>query len=114
MQEKRKLKRRHLIYYLRVFDRNTDDLIGHLVDITPEGAMLISDRPIETNTVFQFRMALPREIIRREHLYFDAESLWCQKDVNPSFYNTGFRFVKVSRDHLVIIDQLLDDFGFRD
>jgi hypothetical protein len=47
MQEKRKLKRRHLIYYLRVFEKNTDTLLGYLVDITPEGIMIMSESPVE-------------------------------------------------------------------
>ena len=56
MNEKRKLNRRHLIYYLRVFDRDTSILIGHLVDITAEGIMLISEDPIETDNIFQLKM----------------------------------------------------------
>ena len=114
MHEKRKLNRRHLIYYLRVFDRNTNILIGHLVDITAEGIMLISEDPIDTYTIFQLKMDLPQRMENKEQLHFDAKSLWHKKDVNPNFYNTGFQFLKVSRDHFVVIEQLLDDFGFRD
>ena len=56
--DSRSLKRRHLIYYLRVFDRNTDKLFGHIVDITTEGVMMIGEKAIETNTVYQLRMEL--------------------------------------------------------
>jgi hypothetical protein len=43
MPEKRKLKRRQLIYYLRVLDRDSGALVGRLVDITTEGVMLLSE-----------------------------------------------------------------------
>ena len=114
MRDKRKLRRRHLLYYLRVFDRTNDNLVGHLVDITHEGIMLITEHSIEPDQVFQFRMDLPKEIMGREQMHFDAESLWYRKDTNPNFYNIGFRFLRVSQHHFALIEELLDDFGFRD
>ena len=112
--EKRRLKRSHLIYYLRVFSRTSNETLGHLVDITPEGAMLISEKPIPVNTHFEFRMLLPTEIFGRTHLDFDAESLWSKRDVNPDFHDTGFRLLNVSVRDTAIISRLIDDYGFRD
>lgn len=114
MTEKRKLKRRHLIYYLRVFDQNSNQLLGHLVDITTEGAMLISEKPIITNTLFQAKMVLPEEIEGSKDITFGANSIWCKKDVNPDYYVTGFQLQDVTDDDLEIIEQLIVEFGFRD
>ena len=114
MLEKRKLKRRHLIYYLRVFDRNTDALVGHLVDIASEGILLISERSVETDQIFQLKMVLPAEILGKEQLHFDARCVRCQKDINPDFFNIGFQLQKVVRNHFLVIEQLIDDLGFRD
>ena len=114
MLEKRKLKRRHLIYYLRVFDRNTDALVGHLVDIASEGILLISERSVETDQIFQLKMVLPAEILGKEQLHFDARCVRCQKDINPDFFNIGFQLQKVARNHFLVIEQLIDDLGFRD
>jgi hypothetical protein len=114
MIERRKLKRRHLIHYLKVFDRNTDALMGHLVNITSEGILLISERFIEPNQIFQLKMVLPAKILGKDQLHFDAKSVRCQKDINPDFYNIGFQIQKVTRNHFLVIEQLIDDFGFRD
>jgi hypothetical protein len=114
MQEKRKYQRRHLIYYLRVFDRNTVNLIGHLVDITAEGVMVISENPIEVGKTFQMRMILPKEFFGKEQITFDAVSRWCDKDINPSFYDTGFQVNDLSEENSKIITQLIEDFGFND
>ena len=92
MAERRELKRRHLIYYLRVFDRNTDKIIGHLVDITTEGLMLISEGPLETDAIFELRMDLPSEIEGVRKMDCLAHSRWCRKDDNPDFFNTGFSY----------------------
>jgi hypothetical protein len=55
----RSLKRRHLIYYLRVFDRSSGKLVGHLVDVTTQGMMLISEAPLPDEAEFELRMDLP-------------------------------------------------------
>ncbi|MBN2468350.1 MAG: PilZ domain-containing protein [Deltaproteobacteria bacterium] len=114
MPEKRKLKRRHLIYYLRVFDKNTDELIGHLVDITPEGIMLMSEKPLTTKTVFQCWMILPGEVFGKNRLEFEAKSLWSKPDVNPDFFDTGLHLLNASDEDMYIINHLISDYGFDD
>ena len=112
--DKRRLKRRHLIYYLRVFDRNSDQILGHLVDVTQEGAKLISENPIPIGRRFQLRMILPAEIFGRDHLDFEAESLWSNSDINPDFHDTGFRLIGVDTRDMLIIARLINEYGFRD
>lgn len=112
--DKRRIKRSHLIYYLRVFDRVTNETLGHLVDITPEGAMLISESQLPVNKQYQVRMSLPAEIFGRQSLDFDAESLWSRHDINPDFYDTGFRLTNVEVRDTAIISRLIDEYGFRD
>jgi len=112
--DKRKVKRRHLIYYLRVFSRNTGEMIGHMVDVTPEGIMLISEKPIELNTKYQLRMDLPVEIWGTQHLDFEAKSLWGRRDVNPDFYNTGFEIQGEDWKRIETIERLISQYGFSD
>ena len=112
--DKRHIKRSHLIYYLRVFNQANNQILGHLVDITHEGAMLISESPISTGEHFQLRMMLPAEIFGREHMDFEAESLWSKRDLNPDFYDTGFRLNAVALKDTAVIARLIDEFGFRD
>ena len=112
MSEKRRIKRKHLIYYLRVFDINTDQVIGHLVDITTEGFMIMSEEPLEINTIYQLRIDLPEEILGSRQITFEAKSIRCEKDVNPDFYNTGFLFKNINPNYFLTISQLVDQFGF--
>lgn len=114
MNECRRLKRRHLIYYLRVFNRETDQLLGHLVDITEEGLMLISEHPIEMGITFQMRMLLPSNIGGMESWEFDAISRWCRKDINPDFFDSGFQLNDTDVKDLTVIRNLIRGFGFQD
>jgi hypothetical protein len=114
MENKRRLKRRHLIYYLRVFDVTNGQLVGHLVDITKEGLMLISELPLINEKQYSFRMVLPAEILNKAELTFVATVIWCKKDVNPDFYATGFRMVSIADEDMTIIESLIHRYGFND
>ena len=113
MDEKRSIKRRHLIFYLRVFDKKSNELLGYLVDITAEGMMLISEKPIETSKHYELKMDLPSEIGDNKHLIFHADSLWSRKDVNPDFWDTGFKFLDLSAENQDLISNLISFFGFQ-
>ena len=110
----RKLKRRHLLYYLRVFDRRTGDLVGHLVDLTTEGMMLMSEEPIEEGVTLYLRMALPEEINGKTQISLDGETIWCREDHNPDFYVTGMRLKNVAPRNIERIEQLIVLVGFED
>ena len=114
MSKDRKLNRRHLIYYLRVFDRNTGQLIGHLADITSDGIMLTGEYAVETKTIFQLRMELPEGIKENKQIVFDAKSLWCRRDIDLGFYETGFQLQDLDSKDTEIIERLIGEFGLKD
>ena len=111
MNERRNIKRRYLMYFLRIFDKKQDRFIGNLVDITTDGIMVMSENPIETNTVFQLKMYLPEKIKGKEEISFDARSIRSNKETRPAFYFTGFQYQKVDPDDAEIIKNLIDNFG---
>jgi hypothetical protein len=112
MLAKRTVKRIHLVYYLLVFDRKTDHLVGHVVDITTEGMKLMSKEPVKPDTVYHFRMALPDEIGSSKEISFDAKSVWSKDNLFSDFYGTGFTFVKIDDKDIAIIRDLIDKFGY--
>jgi hypothetical protein len=114
MDERRNLRRRHIIYYSRVYERSTGELIGHVMDITPEGIKLISEQPIPLQKRFHFRIDLPDDITLKEYMFFEAESVWSAPDVNPDFYNTGFRVFKMSSEDAAFLTRMIDETGLRD
>jgi hypothetical protein len=114
MDERRKFRRRHVIYYSRVYERTTGELIGHVMDITPEGIKLISEQPIPIHQRFHFRIDLPDDIAIKEYMFFEAESRWSAPDVNPDFYNTGFQVFNMSKEDAEFLNRMIDETGLRD
>lgn len=110
----RKVPRRHLIYYLRVFDDNSGQLLGNLVDISTRGIMLVSDKTIVPNQQFKLRMVLPETVEGSREVVFDAESRWCRNDINQDFYDTGFELINPDTQFLSLLDRLVEDCLFKD
>jgi hypothetical protein len=106
----RRQERTRLIYHLRVFDARRKRLLGQLVDITPEGLMLIGESQIPAGKKYSLRMDLPRNLMADAHLTFSAESKWCVKDQSENFYTMGFRIVKITPEALEIVQRLAQDF----
>ncbi len=112
-QNKRQLKRVHLIYYLRIFDRDNGENIGHLVDITTQGIMIISEQKIPAGKDFSLKMQLPATVIGREEIKFTAHCLWCKKDINPDFYVSGFKINSITTQEVKTITALINAYGFK-
>lgn len=108
----RSQKRWNLVHYLRVFRAENHEMLGHLVDITTEGMMLISEQPIPLQSSFNLRMEIPTDNDVAQMVAFTAESLWTKKDVNPNFHDTGFRLLNPSQRALNAINRLIEELKF--
>ena len=109
--EKRQLARRHLIYYLRVWDTREDKLLGHLADVSTDGIMIVGETQVELDKEYQLKMLLPSTSGDSEPLEFKANSCWSSNDVNKLFYDTGFQFSVISEATIHRINGLIDEYG---
>ncbi|MDJ0622513.1 MAG: PilZ domain-containing protein [Desulfocapsaceae bacterium] len=89
--ERRKYERKNLIFYLRVHDDKKGSLLGHVVNFSANGLMMLSGSAISLDSRQRLRLKLPAVTCSHEDLIFDAHSRWCHKDKNPDFYITGFQ-----------------------
>ena len=109
--EQRKLKRWHLIYYLRVFDEQRSALIGHVFDITTQGLRLVSEWPIPSGSVYQLSMEVPHDSGETIRVSLPARALWSRPDEDSSgFHHTGFQLLEPSPRAVERIRSLIDAF----
>jgi hypothetical protein len=114
MKDKRKIDRRFLLYYMRVYDATTQKQIGNLVDITPRGIMVGSEHPLPEEQTTRLRVEVTDEVTDKPFLEFSAHSKWCEPDVIQNMYNTGFEILDLTPEDSEIIDHIIEEFGFRD
>jgi hypothetical protein len=112
MDDRRHLERKDFSYYMRLIDNDTQNLVGHLVDISSGGFKLDSQGPIPINKDFRLRMDLTSEVADKPAMIFVARSKWCEVDpLDPFIYNVGFQLVNISPTDLEIINRMMAKYG---
>ncbi|MCX6066492.1 MAG: PilZ domain-containing protein [Chloroflexi bacterium] len=114
MHDRRKLDRKYLTIYSRVFDRVSGRLLGYLADLSEKGAMIISDEPIPEAQEIHLRFDLSDPpIFSANHLDLDVRVTWCGPDIDPAFYNIGFEFLSINPQESQIIEVMIITYEFR-
>ena len=110
MEEKRKMVRREIMFYSRVFDRKTGKHLGYLGNLTVDGLMIISEEPVEPEVQFDLRIELPEDIYPKNDITLCADSLWCDADIDPKYFNVGLQIVSCEQQDLDLIEMVVKDF----
>lgn len=108
MQENRASPRKRVNEKIQVRDINTDKIIGNLVNISSGGLMLISDRLLTPNRLFQLCLILPVPIDGIPVIEFGAECLWVQDNSEtgrPCW--AGFQIIDISDSGTELIERLI-------
>jgi c-di-GMP-binding flagellar brake protein YcgR len=106
-KERRNQERYSLEYFLRIVDRDTESLLGHIIDISLGGMRLISEAPIPTQKDFRLWMEISLESGLQGKIALEARSVWGRKDINPELYDTGFSFIALSAETRSTIENLI-------
>ena len=111
--ERRKAPRHNLVQYLQVYDQETRDLLGRVVDVSRSGMMVVGNQPYAPEQgTRRLRMMLPANFDERPHIDFEAECRWSGPDVNTDLYDGGFEFVNVTDDLKDTLDLVVEELSF--
>ncbi len=113
-QDRRRLERRNISYYLPILDNTTQKVIGHLVDISPVGLLMDSTVPILPDMAYDLLMDLMEAINGTPYVEFVARSKWCRTDsVHPYLYNAGFEITNIAPEDIEVIKHIAEKYGAR-
>jgi len=112
MSEKRKLPRHDFTYYMPVADALTQQLVGHLTDISTGGFRLDSQKKIPPEQDLRLQIQLSPDVATKEFMVFIARSKWCSPDrIDPNTYNVGFQIINMSPSDLSIFQRMCEKYG---
>jgi hypothetical protein len=112
MDERRRLDRKDFSYYMRLIDNDTQELVGHLTDISTGGFKLDSQNPIPLEKDYRLRMDLTNEVANKPSMVFVARSKWCEIDpLDPFLYNVGFQLVNITSGDAEIFQRMMEKYG---
>ena len=115
MSEKRDRKRKRPIYYLKLINKDTQDLAGGIIDISPRGIKLSGTESYQLDSLTQFSLALPDAIEGEREVTFKARNIWSKRDTRGDFYDyytSGFRLENVNDDDISTIEGSLKSYLF--
>lgn len=93
---------------LKVFHRDTAELLGCTENIHVDGMMLVSKAPIPTMTEFKIWIELPG-LEGEKKISLTAFAVWRSlSDTKPIFYCTGFHFVDISENVMASIQAYIE------
>lgn len=110
--DQRKFKRYKLIYYLDAYDRETHQFIGHLADLSSEGAMMISKNFIALGTRIDLRVVLGLGSSDQQEFDLQVEVVRSSRDANIDYNNIGLHFTDTDPQKKAIIEYLIENIGF--
>jgi len=110
--ERRRRDRKDFSCYMQIFDHDTQELVGHLADISSGGFKLDCQKPIPMDKDFLFRMDLTSEVASKPFMVFVARSKWCKVDpFDPFCYNVGFQLTNISPGDIEIFNRMIETYG---
>ena len=113
MPDKRQSKRRQLFFNFEVHERGTRRKLGHLVDLTAEGMLLLSSEPHQKGERLEVVVKLPDlPALEGERLSGTAVVRWSGHDSNPSLHCSGLQFEELGAKEKAVVDILVARFGF--
>jgi hypothetical protein len=114
MLEKRKLKRRHPVYYLKVVNRQTNESLGYLLDINVQGMMLAGKTALPAaETVYDVAIQLPSELNGEKAIFLKVVNLWSEFDPQLEKFKSGFHFQDSTAEEAEKIKLLIEKYGFK-
>jgi hypothetical protein len=108
MDDKRSRRRLHVISYLKVQEKVTDETLGRVVDMSMEGLGLFGQNPLTPDTKIELKMILPHAIEGRDEINFSGRVVWSQASDHPGFYDSGVQLVDVSEPDVVLLEQFIE------
>jgi hypothetical protein len=113
MPERRKLHRHKLFYFPEITDPKNHRLIGHLVDINLEGAMILGVESFTRGMNYTFGIEYLDEKAgdSLRTIQFTGRCQWVQNGVQSNTFAGGFRIETISPEHRDLLARMIEDFA---
>lgn len=97
-REMRRQPRRAVTGRCDVVDSMTDETVGHVGNLSIGGMLLIANRSLPDDALFQFRFPLPSDAGSAQPVEVGVHVLWQSPGGAPGQHWTGLRFLGLSAD----------------
>lgn len=106
MDDRRQHSRQDTELQLEVFDLNSGQRLGRIVDLSADGFMLFSDAPLTPDAVLQCRLTCSSNTELPE-VRLGADCLWSRPAADGQHCWAGFHIIDLAEDQAAALEALL-------
>ena len=111
MQNHRRRKpRKTLNQPIAVHDVIEDRRFGELINVTTEGMMIMTDRLVPTQSIYQLAILLPTPLLGHDRVELGVDCLWSRQGEHYNRYWAGFQIIDASDTAIAQLEALIDRF----
>lgn len=97
---------------MRVLEDETEQTVGHLVEVSPDGFRLETSLPLPLQKEYHLHMELTPDISDKLFMFFAGKTKWCKPDsIMPDLCHVGFQMTNISPHDREIYERLLEKYG---
>jgi hypothetical protein len=112
MPERRRAPRKKFNVYMRVLNDDTQEILGHMVELSATGLQLETTVPIPIQTDYYMRLELTADVANKPYIVFIGRSKWCKMDeIEPNLFHVGFQLVEIMPEDKEIFLRILVKYG---
>ena len=107
MHRQRNRPRKNTPHTVKVLNAENNQSLGRVVDVTADGMMIVTKKPLEIGRRLALRIILPRMVDGKLEVTVQSEIIWSDQDTNPSFYKAGIRFLNLPGNDGFLLEDVL-------
>lgn len=111
MPERRTQPRKKFSLYMRVLDDDTQNTLGHMVEVSADGLKLETSTALPIGKDYYLRVELTPELADRPFIIFIARTKWCKVGIVPDLYQCGFQIIEIMPDDKEIFLNIFRRYG---
>ena len=112
MLNERKESRYDSVLYLPVSLADTHTSLGHLVNISDQGLMVIGSRKLEQDDNFSLEIHVPEHFQMSGRVMIGVRLRWCRPDINPDLFAYGLAVIQSSAEFHELARRLRTGYSF--
>jgi hypothetical protein len=112
MPERRTAPRKSFSFYMRVLNDDTQEILGHMVEISKTGFRLETTESLPLEKDYYLRLELTSDLGDVPYIVFIARSKWCKIDeIQPNLYRVGFEIVEALPEDHQVLQRIFDKYA---
>ncbi|MGD8710849.1 MAG: PilZ domain-containing protein [Ectothiorhodospiraceae bacterium] len=107
MVERRRQNRTILGDFYRIYDHDTGELIGRIVNLSRYGFLTIGDIPVEERRDLRVELVYADQQGRERRIPMRVECVWCRQSQYSDEYGGGFQIREIGEFDAIQVDRLV-------